>query len=155
MTKNELKKFRGIPQARQTSLEGMGILDGNAAVSFAHAAGPQGTRRTDQRLHRRYPIELDAAFELLSRGRVELSGYARTLNISSGGVLLSANDCLPAGRSIKLAMNWPFLLEGVCQLRLIVRGSIVRSDGTRVAVQSMHHEFRTAGVRTLRGNREG
>jgi len=107
----------------------------------------QGTHRTEQRRHRRYPIVLDAELELLSKGRVELIGYARTLNISSGGILLSATATLPAGGSIRLAVNWPFLLGGVCLLRLIVRGRIVRSDGKRVAVQSMQHEFRTAGVR--------
>ena len=133
-----------MPPDIATSLEGMGILHPQSADSFAYAAGLQGTHRTDQRRHRRYPIVLDAEFELLSKGRVDLMGYARTLNISSGGVLLSASAPLPAGRSIKLAVNWPFLLEGVCLLRLIVRGRIVRSEGTRVAVQNLHHEFRTA-----------
>jgi hypothetical protein len=126
------------------------MLHAHSADTFAHVAGLQGTHRTDQRLHRRYPIVLDAKFELFSEGRVELLGYARTLNISTGGVLLSTNDSLPAGRSIKVAMNWPLLLQGVCQLRLIICGHIVRSDGTRIAVHSTHHEFRTAGVRPTR-----
>jgi len=114
----------------------------------AHAAGLRETHRTEQRLHRRYPIVLDAEFELLDKIGVEFLGYGRTLNISTGGVLLATNDALPAGRSIKLAMNWPLLLEGVCQLRLVIRGRIVRSDGKRIAVQTTHREFRTVGVRT-------
>jgi hypothetical protein len=139
-----------MPPDIATSLEGMGILYAHSALSLAHTAGLQGTHRADQRLHRRYPIVLDAEFELLNEDRVELFGYARTLNISTGGVLLSTHDSLPAGRSIKLAMNWPLLLGGVCPLRLIVRGHIVRSHGKRIAVQSTHHQFRTAGVRLAR-----
>jgi hypothetical protein len=133
-----------------TPLESMGILQANSALSLVHAAGVQEADRPDQRHHRRYPIQLDAEFELLNRGRVELLGHARTLNISTGGVLLSTNASLPIGGLIKLAMNWPFLLEGVCPLRLVVRGRIVRSDGKRIAVQTIQHEFRTAGVRSTR-----
>jgi hypothetical protein len=57
---------------------------------------------------------------------------------------------LPAGGSIELVMNWPFLLEGVCPLKLVMRGRIVRSDGQRVAIQAEQHEFRTAGMRASR-----
>jgi hypothetical protein len=46
-----------------------------------------------------------------------------------------------------LVISWPCLLEGVCPLKLIMRGRIVRSDGQRVAMQAKFHEFRTAGVR--------
>ena len=144
-----------MPPDIATSLEGMGILHPQSADSFAYAAGLQGTHRTDQRRHRRYPIVLDAEYEVFSEGRVELLGYARTLNISTSGVLLSTNDSLPAGRSIKLAMNWPLLLRGVCPLRLIIRGHIVRSHGKRIAIQSTHHQFRTAGVRPLKVSRAG
>jgi hypothetical protein len=136
-----------MPPDAATSWEWTGILQAHASFNLANGA-LQGTHQTEQRRHRRYLIELDTEFELLSKGRVELIGYARTLNISSGGILLSANDSLPAGGLIKLAVNWPFLLEGVCLLRLMVRGRIVRSDDKRVAVQSTHYEFRTAGVRT-------
>ena len=131
-------------------LESVGILQADSVLSLVHAANLHEAHRPDQRQHRRYPIELDAEFELLHKGRVELAGYARTLNISSGGVLFSSKHSLPAGGFIKLALNWPFLLEGVCPLRLVVRGRIVRSDGNRIAVQTEHHEFRTAGVRSSR-----
>jgi hypothetical protein len=44
-------------------------------------------------------------------------------------------------------LNWPFLLEGVCPLRLVMKGRIVRSDVRGIAIQSSYHEFRTAGSR--------
>jgi hypothetical protein len=44
-------------------------------------------------------------------------------------------------------LSWPFLLEGVCPLKLVMKGRIVRSDLRGVAIQSSYHEFRTAGSR--------
>lgn len=131
-------------------LESTGILQASSTLSLVQAARLQQAHRPDQRLHRRYPIELDAEFELLKKGRVELLGRAKTLNISSGGILLSTDDSLPIGGLIKLAVNWPFLLDGVCRLKLVVRGRIVRSDGQRIAIQTKHQEFRTASDRSSR-----
>jgi hypothetical protein len=120
----------------------------SASPSLAPAARLLETHRLDQRLHRRYPISLHVEYKLLRKGRVALHGFGRTLNISSGGVLLSVNDSLPLGGLIKLAINWPFLLEGVCPLKLQIGGRVVRSDVKKVAVQIQHHEFRTSGARS-------
>ena len=103
--------------------------------------------RSEQRAHQRYPIIFDLDYKLVRRGRVEHQGSGRTLNIGSGGVLLETEGALPSGHSIELVIHWPFLLEGVCPLKLVMRGRIVRSDAKGVAVQAKHHEFRTAGAR--------
>jgi len=87
--------------------------------------------RRDQRAHRRYPISLPVDYKLRSKGRINHTG---------------SGESLPAGGSIELVMNWPFLLEGVCPLKLVMRGRIVRSDGERIAIQAQQHEFRTAGT---------
>jgi len=118
------------------------------APALAPAVRFLESHRADQRLNRRYPIALEIEYKLLRKGRVERLGLGRTLNVSSGGVLFEANEPLPAGSSIELLMYWPFLLEGVCPLKLVIHGSVVRSDGKRVAVQTKHHEFRTAGARS-------
>ena len=102
-----------------------------------------GTHR-EQRSHRRYPITLELEYKLLSKGRVELLGSGRTLDISTGGVLFEANDALPSIGPIELVMGWPFLLEGFCPLKLVIHGRIVRTDGYRIAISVKHHEFRTA-----------
>jgi hypothetical protein len=83
---------------------------------------------------------------------VERLGLGKTLNVSSGGVLFEANESLPAGSSIELLMQWPFLLEGVCPLKLVIHGSVVRSDNKGVAVRTKQHEFRTAGARSSKSS---
>jgi hypothetical protein len=105
------------------------------------------THRADQRLHQRYPIALKIEYKLLKKGRVERFGSGRTMNISSGGIFFEADDPLPNRGRVELAMEWPFLLEGVCALKVVMRGRIVRSETNGIAVQIMQHEFRTAGVR--------
>ena len=104
---------------------------------------PAPGRRSDLRLHHRYPIALDLNYKVLQRGR-DFQGSGRTLNISSRGVLLETNSLLPpAARSIELAIKWPFLLEG-CPLKLVMRGYMVRRIGKYVAVEADSYEIRTA-----------
>jgi hypothetical protein len=100
----------------------------------------------DPRRHHRYPIRLDVEYRLQRKGQVILRGLGRTLNISSGGVFLSVNDSLEIGGLIELAIDWPFLLDGCCALKLKIRGLIVRSDVNGIAVETQHYEFRTAGA---------
>src|SRR5580704_2589923 len=99
----------------------------------------------ERRSHNRYPISLEVEYTLLNRGHIERFGYGRTVNVSSNGILFEADDALPAGRLIQLAMKWPFLLDGACALKLHVRGTIIRSHIKNAAVQMIHHEFWTVG----------
>jgi hypothetical protein len=123
-----------------------------AAPALVNFARLLETNRPDQRSCRRYPITLEVEYKLLNKGRVERLGSGKTLNMSSGGVFFEATDTLPAEGPIELVMNWPFLLEGVCPLKLVMRGHIVRRDGQRIAVHAKHHEFRTAGSRAMRAS---
>ena len=104
----------------------------------------------EQRSHQRYPLQLEMEYKLLTRGAAGRSGSGSTLNISSGGVLFAADGSLPSGSAIELMLSWPCLLEGVCPLKLVMRGQIVRCEGNEVAIATRHHEFRTAGARGAR-----
>jgi hypothetical protein len=124
----------------------------SAAPIAARVAGRVKKVSTEQRSHQRYPIELEVEYRMVAKGQSEHVGSGKTRNISSGGVLIDALGSPPAGGSIELMLSWPFLLEGVCPLKLVMRGRIVRSDVRGVAIQSNFHEFRTAGSR-LAGSR--
>jgi len=111
-----------------------------------------GVRQCDRRANRRYPITLELQYKLLNKGQVEHMGIGWTLDISSGGVLLEADTTLPTTGSIELAIHWPFRLEGVCKLNLVMRGQIVRcdTDPRVIAVRAKYHELHTAGARSPR-----
>ena len=117
-----------------------------AAAALKRAVAPPTESPADRRTKRRYPIHLEVQYKLLKHRRVERLGAGRTLNISSGGVLFEADGLLPLSGPIELALNWPFLLHGSCNLRLVMRGRIVRASERVVAIRAEFHEFRTAGV---------
>lgn len=107
----------------------------------------------DRRVNRRYPITLDLQYKLLNKGQAEHTGIGRTLNISSGGVLFEADTILPSRGPIEVAISWPFLLDGACKLKLVMRGRIMRC-GTNpkvIAVKAQYHEFHTAGAHSSKG----
>ena len=109
-------------------------------------------QQVEQRTTGRYPITLDVQYKMLSGERVGRVGCGRTLNISSGGVLLETDQLLPPSGVVELAIQWPFVLREVCSLKLVMRGRIVRLDyqNKATAVRAEFHEFRTAGVRRPR-----
>lgn len=100
---------------------------------------------SDRRLHQRYPITFEVEYKLLDGNGFQRKGFCRTINISTGGVLLDLKDCPPSITSIELSIKWPFPLHGSIPVKLMVRGNIVRNDGNSIAVETTKHEFHTAG----------
>ena len=108
----------------------------------ANAEQIAGDRRDD----RRYEINLELRYRLVRRKKVLETGVGRTLDLSSGGILLEADRPLPVGLNLEISITWPVLLHNVAPLQLSVSGRIVRSEGNRVAIRMVQHEFRTQGV---------
>jgi hypothetical protein len=103
----------------------------------------------DRRADRRYPIALRLQYKLIAKGGVQCLGSGRTINISSRGVLFESDDAMPTSGQIELVLNWPFALQGVCALKLIMRGRILRTQEKTVALKTVFREFRTAGRSAL------
>jgi hypothetical protein len=101
----------------------------------------------EHRANRRYPIALPLQYKLIAKGRVQRLGFGRTINISSHGVLIECDDPVPARGQMEL--NWPFPIQSVCALNLIMRGRIVRKREKTVALKTVFQEFRTAGRSAL------
>jgi len=108
-------------------------------VSSEHAVA---SVEDDRRVHRRYPIELDCEYKV---SRSKSAGACRTVNISSGGILLQTNETLRVRRQVDLSIHWPYELDDGCPLRLRIMGQVVRIDGRRFAVKIKLYEFRTGG----------
>jgi hypothetical protein len=100
-------------------------------------------QRTERRSARRYPLGLTVYYTLLFQ-KSPARGFGRTIDVSSKGILFEAENFSLGYGKIELALKWPLLLDGCCNLQLIVRGRIVRLDHRKVAVCSEFYEFRTA-----------
>jgi len=109
---------------------------------------PYDTYSLERRSRERFPLALAVEYRLL--GRDERWGYGKTCNISSTGALFEVAERRPFSGLIELMVSWPCLLDGVCALKLVMKGRVVRSEGCGVAIESRNHEFRTAGSKSVR-----
>jgi len=101
------------------------------------AGSAPGLKSRERRRHQRFPINVSSRY-LLDEAR----GYATTVNISSGGVLLDTKEILPVGRQVQLWIDWPALLDARCPLRLVIHGRIVRSTYRGTVVGITRYSFR-------------
>jgi hypothetical protein len=97
----------------------------------------------ERRRCQRYRLELEARYKVLRSGEVLASGVGRTVDISSQGILFSADQPLAQGLSVELSISWPVLLNQVAPLQWLVVGRIVRCDAHEVAIRIGRYAFRT------------
>jgi hypothetical protein len=100
----------------------------------------------DRRQDRRYQLRLELKWKLIRRRRVLDAGIGYTLDLSSGGIMFDAGRTLPEGLNVELSLNWPVLLHNVAPMQLVIFGRIKRTSGRHTAIQTVQHEFRTAGI---------
>jgi Tfp pilus assembly protein PilZ len=75
--------------------------------------------------------------------RPALAGTGVTVNMSSNGVLFTADQPLLSGKPVVLEINWPVLLNESRPLKLVTRGRVVWCDSVRTAMRIEGWEFRT------------
>ena len=103
------------------------------------------TARTERRGASRFPIERALRVRVLSRKSDIGPGRGQTVNMSSTGVLFTADCELTPGRRVELSISWPAQLNDSCPLKLVARGRVVRVEGAKIAIEIQQYEFRTAG----------
>jgi len=64
------------------------------------------------------------------------------VNMSSHGILFVDDQTLRQGTRVEVVVDWPLKLDGEVPLKLIVLGSVVRSEKGCVALAIQRHEFR-------------
>src|SRR5579863_6380830 len=87
--------------------------------------------RADRRHSDRFPIEREVRYRVLNKRSSEEMGDGKTINISSSGVLFTADHMLLPGRRMELAISWPAQLNNKTALKLVARGRVVRFEGGR------------------------
>ena len=102
----------------------------------------------DRRVDRRYPFQLPLQFNYRKCG-APVAGSGTTEDLSSGGIRFVADNPPPVGVEIELRLEWPFLLQNVCPLELLVWGKVLRSDPQGTVARMSGYEFRTRGARSF------
>lgn len=106
----------------------------------------------DRRASKRFSIERRIRYRTAGRGSIGISGSGRTVNMSSVGMLIATDRGLSVGWRIEVEVDGPFQVDDQVYWKLIVTGSIVRSESGAVplvALKISRHEFRGLPVMSL------
>jgi hypothetical protein len=129
------------------------VLPGDASSSDNHGRSPDWTDPSmelingDRRDDHRYAVELDLEYRITGPGSHGECGLGKTIDIGRGGICYEGQHHLRAGDMAELLVDWPFLLQNRCPLRLILSGKVIWSDEGRCAVSISRYEFQTCGPR--------
>ena len=96
----------------------------------------------ERRTKARYPVKLTVRYRTIGRSN-SFNGVGQTLNMSSGGLLVSAEQEMPAGLRLEVNVEWPLLLNGTVPLQLVAHGKVVRGAGSEFAISFDQYQFRT------------
>jgi hypothetical protein len=102
----------------------------------------------DRRGERRYAHEMELQFSYTLLGATSF-GSGRTADLSRTAVRFVTDNPPPPGVDVELRIAWPFLLQNVCPLELVVRGAIKTTNGRGTILEMNHYEFRTCGQRSF------
>ena len=96
----------------------------------------------------RYGLSMDLSYSYRRNGSM-CFGTGRTTDLSYEAVRFENDAWLPKGVEVELRIAWPFRLQSVCPLELVVRGSVVRSGAEGAVLKMKSYEFRTCGERSF------
>ncbi|HML17983.1 MAG TPA: PilZ domain-containing protein [Bryobacteraceae bacterium] len=103
----------------------------------------EDTNQADRRHSDRFPIEREVRYRVLNKRGGDEAGDGKTINISSSGVLFSAEHILLPGKRLELSISWPAQLNNKCALKLVARGRVIRFEPGMAAIEIQQYEFRT------------
>ena len=98
------------------------------------------------RARRRFPIQQEVRYQCIKGSRIFAVGVGKTLEISSREVRLTIQQPLKRGQKMRLAVDWPAMLDKTCRMKLEIYGWILHSGNGEAAVKIERYEFRTRGA---------
>ena len=106
----------------------------------------------ERRTKARYPVKLTVRYRTVGRTQ-RFNGVGHTLNMSSSGLLVFAEQEVRAGLRLEVNVEWPLMLNGTVPLQLVANGKVVRCGGSMFAISFAQYQFRTMG-RVLKSTTE-
>jgi len=98
------------------------------------------------RLRKRFPIQQEVRYQCMKGSRISTMGMGTTLQMSSREVQFTTQHPLKEGQKVRLAVNWPAMLDDTCFMKLEIWGWVVHSEPGAAAVKIARYEFRTRGA---------
>ncbi len=110
--------------------------------------------QSERRGSNRFPISRDVRYKIVGPQKEPEPGQGETVNMSSTGVLFTTEQELSPGRRVEMDISWPARLNDTCPLKLVAKGTVVRAEPGKAALEIQQYEFRTVGKPGLRGKPE-
>jgi len=114
---------------------------------FGRAGNSGECANMERRAARRFPVALQLQYRAFRNAELLHEGSGRTVNMSSGGILLCADVHLEPGMRLEISVAWPVLDERKTHLQLLGAGEVVRTQETDAAIRIRRHEFRVDAPR--------
>ena len=124
------------------------VLAAKTADDWLRHMGRTEIIHGDRRGDRRYSHQMELQFSYTLRGATYF-GSGLTGDLSRTAVRFVADNPPPPGADVELRIAWPFLLQNVCPLELVVRGTTTTTSERGTILEMHHYEFRTCGQRSF------
>jgi hypothetical protein len=93
---------------------------------------------------------MEMRFEHHDRQGALRVGHGVTADLSSDAFRFFTDDAgLELGSEVVVHVAWPFLLQNICPLELILKGSVMHAGVRGTVVKTRSYEFRTRGPRSF------
>jgi len=103
----------------------------------------------DRRSNQRYQCAMNLRFERTKpTGEVEI-GHGVTGDLSRDALRFSADEPVEVGAELVTHLDWPFLLQNICRLELVLKGSVQSVTRRGAILKIRSYEFRTCGERSF------
>jgi hypothetical protein len=99
---------------------------------------------TEWRARPRYQLNLELRFSY-RYGKCTYHGTGRTKDLSDKVICFESDQELPGGVQLELRIAWPFALQGLFPLEMIVHGALLRQQRSLAVLRLEEFEFRTLG----------
>ena len=76
-------------------------------------------------------------------------GTGRTRNLGGETVCFEVDQQIPKKGDVELRIAWPFRLQHICPLELVVQGTLMRTDDAVAVIKIRRYEFQTLGERSF------
>ncbi len=98
---------------------------------------------------KRYDCELELRFECWDNRGTGRRGHGVTSDLSRKHLRFQTDERPQPGDRLEARIAWPFLLQNVCRLQLVVRGPVLEVGDRGILVGIESYEFQTCGERSF------
>jgi c-di-GMP-binding flagellar brake protein YcgR len=105
-----------------------------------------GVKRTERRAYRRYPVSINIEYRIISAEPNTRVYDGRTVNISSGGLLLESQTAVEVGAEVEACIALPGRLDNTLAIFLKIKGKSIRCHERHCAIVLDHLAFE---IRTI------